>query len=104
MIDVKYIDLEHIEHVADIEPEPTLAVSEDEHYIGSLGEAGKRLMKELLAETDESEPMGDRVFGRLGVSYQHARWRDFDLYWVDEENGNEALVEALKTWNSARNM
>ena len=44
---------------------------------------------------------GDRVFGRLGVGYSHRRWNDADVYWADDE---DAFVEALRGWNSARSM
>ena len=43
-----------------------------------------------------------RVFERLGLSFQHRRWKDYDLYWADE--GNEAIVEALERWNQAHTL
>ena len=102
MVDVKYIDLENIESVSEIEPEPTLALSENAHHIGSLGSEGKRLMLELLSATDESEPAGERVFGRLGLPYQHATWQDYDLFWAEVDKGE--VVAALGRWNSARSL
>jgi hypothetical protein len=101
-IDVRNVDLEHIESVDEIKPKPTLALRKGDHYIGPLGGVGKRLMLELLKATDESEPTGDRVFGRLGLEFQSATWREWEIFWarVDEE----AVVEALKLWNSAHSI
>jgi hypothetical protein len=36
-IGVRNVDLEHIESVDEIEPKPTLAVREGDHYIGPWG-------------------------------------------------------------------
>ena len=99
-VDPENVDLTHIEDVSDIEPPPILAVSENQHRFGPIGYEGKRLLKELLQATDESTPFEDRVFNRLGLSYQHATWDKYDLYWVDE--GSDAFVEALENWNAAR--
>lgn len=101
-IDVDTIDLTHVQDVTDIEPTPTLAVSDDAHHIGPLGHEGKRLMLELLDATDEEEPVGTRVFGRLGLPYAHARWHEFDLYWA--EGGSDAVVKALASWNAAHSL
>jgi hypothetical protein len=101
-IGVRNVDLEHIESVDEIEPKPTLALREGDHYIGPLGSVGKRLMLELMKATDESEPTGDRVFGRLGLDYQSARWNDWEIYWARRDE--QAVVEALKRWNSAHSM
>ena len=67
MVDVKYIDLENVESVSEVEPEPTPALRENAHHIGSLENEGKRLMLALLSATDENEPAGERIFGRLGL-------------------------------------
>lgn len=101
-MDVKYVDLEHIESIDEIEPPPTLALTEGDHFIGPLGSTGKRLMLELLGATDESEPTGERVFGRLGLDYQRAEWKDWEIYWARDDN--EAVLEALKRWNSSHSM
>jgi hypothetical protein len=101
-IDVRHVDLEHIESVDEIRPKPTLALRPGDHYIGPLGSVGKRLMLELLKATDQSEPTGDRVFGRLGLDHQSAEWKDWEIFWAREDE--EAVVEALKRWNSAHSM
>lgn len=101
-IDVKHVDLEHIESVDEIKPAPTLALKEDDHFIGPLGSTGKRLMLELLDSTDENESAGERVFGRIGLDYQQARWNDWDVYWA--EGSEEDVVESLKRWNSSHSM
>lgn len=101
-IDVKHVDLEHIESIDEIEPTPTLALKPGDHFIGPLGSTGKRLILELLGATDEGEPTGDRVFGRLGLEYQQARWKGWEIYWAREEK--EAVITALKRWNSAHSM
>lgn len=101
-LDAKYVDLEHIESVDEIKPEPTLALREGDHYIGALGSVGKRLMLELLKATDESEPTSDRVFGRLGLEYQSAQWGGWEIFWAREDK--EGVTEALKRWNSAHSM
>lgn len=107
-VDPANVDLEAIEDVSDVEPTPTLAVSDNEHHFGSfgpdagaLGQEAKILLRELLDATPENESTSERVFERLGVGYSHAEWQDYDLYWADDE---EAFVEALRTWNSARSM
>ena len=102
MVDVKYIDLENVESVSEIKPEPTLAIKENAHHIGSLGSEGKRLMLELLSATDESEPADERVFGRLGLPYQHTTWQGYDLLWAEVDN--EEVVAALERWNSGHSM
>lgn len=99
-VDPNNIDLNGIEDVSDIEPAPTIAVSRSRMEFGSVGEEGKRLLKELMDKT-EDEPMSRRVFTRLGVGYSHAQWGDYDLYWADDE---DEFVEALENWNSANNL
>lgn len=101
-IDVKHVDLENIESIDEVEPKPTLALKQGEHFIGPLGSTGKRLMLELLGATDESEPTGERVFGRLGLDYQRAEWNGWEIYWA--QSGDEAVMEALKRWNSSHSM
>ena len=98
-LDVKHVDLEHIESVDEINPKPTLALTQGDHYIGPLGSTGKRLMLELLKATDEEEPTGERVFGRLGLDYQQAQWHGWEVYWAREDD--EAVLAALKSWNSS---
>ena len=95
------VDLTHIEDVTDVKPEPTIAVSETRHHIGSIGASNKRILLDLLDKTDESEPFGARVFDRLGVGYSHTTWDGFDLFWVDDE---DAFENALRTWHSAQEM
>jgi hypothetical protein len=99
---VRHVDLEHIESVDEIEPKPTLAPREGDHYIGPLGHVGKRLMLELLKATDESDPTGDRVFGRLGLEYQTARWKGWEIFWAREDE--DGVTEALKRWNTSHSM
>ena len=96
-----YIDLENIEDVSDIDPPPTLAVnhSDGEQRLGPMGDAGRRLMLELLDATDESEPMGERVFGRLGLNWRATNWAGWDLYWAAAER--EDVIDALQEWNAA---
>lgn len=101
-IDVQNVDLENIESVDEIKPKPTLALREGDHYIGPLGSTGKRLMLELLGATDESEPAGDRVFGRLGLEHQTAQWNGWQIFWAREDE--EGVVDALKRWNSSHSM
>jgi hypothetical protein len=101
-LDVRHVDLEHIESVDEINPKPTLALREGDHYIGHLGHVGKRLMLELLKATDESEPTGDRVFGRLGLEYQTAQWKEWEIYWAREDE--DGVTEALKRWNTSHSM
>lgn len=93
------VDLTHVESVTDIKPPPTLALSEHEHHIGPIGDLSKRWLLMLLEETSEAEPAGTRVFDRLGVPYAHATWRDFDVYWADDE---DAFIEALRRWHEAQ--
>jgi hypothetical protein len=38
-LDVKYVDLEHIESVDEISPKPTLALTQGDHYVGPLGDS-----------------------------------------------------------------
>jgi hypothetical protein len=59
-------------------------------------------MLELLRTTDESEPTGDRVFGRLGLEYQTARWKDWEIFWAREDE--DGVTEALKRWNTSHSM
>lgn len=94
------LDLERVEDVTDIKPASTLAVSEHEHHVGPLGREGKTLLLRLLAETDEREPPGDRVFRRLGVDYEHTTWNEYDLFWADADD----VVSALEEWNAAQSM
>ena len=107
-VDPATVDLETIETVTDIEPTPTLAVSNNDYHFGSfgpgagaLGQEAKLLLRELLDATPEDEPAAERVFARLGVGYSHAAWKGFDLYWADDE---DRFVDALRTWNSAHSM
>lgn len=99
-VDLESVNLTHVEDVTDIEPPPTIAVSDTEHHFGALGHEGKRLMLELLEATSEEEPFGERVFGRLGLPYTHTAWNEYHLYWADVDN--ETVVEALEEWNAAR--
>lgn len=103
-IDPQFIDLEHVEDVSDIDPPPTLAVNHEagEHRLGPLGEAGRRLLLEVLDATDEDEPMGERVFGRLGLDWNEATWDGWELYWADADK--EEVVKALKRWNASYHM
>ncbi len=101
-VDLNAVNFDHAEDVTDIQPEPTLAVSDGEHHIGALGNEGKRLMLELLDDTDENEPMDARVFDRLGLAHTHAEWNGYDLYWADAPT-NE-VVAALERWNAAQSM
>ena len=96
-----YIDLEHIDDVSDIDPAPMLAVNEEEgeRRLGPIGDAGRRIMLELLDSTDATEPFGERVFGRLGLDWRATNWRGWDLYWAAAER--EDVVDALKRWNAA---
>lgn len=94
-----HVDLNNIEDVTDIEPEPTLAASDSEHRIGSIGLRGKTLLIELLAETPDDEPMAERVFERLGEEYAHAEFEDYDVFWAEDE---DSLVESLEEWESGR--
>ena len=98
-VNPKNVDLTHTESVTDIEPTPTLALSDSEHHIGPIGDLGKRWLLMLLDETAEAEPAGTRVFDRLGVPYTHATWRDFDVFWADDE---DAFVETLRRWHEAQ--
>lgn len=101
-IDVSNVDLEHIESVDEIKPKPTLALREGDHFIGPLGGVGKRLMLELLKATNETEPTGERVFGRLGLECQTAQWDGWELFWARADE--EEVTEALKRWNSGHSM
>lgn len=94
-------NLETAEDVSDIEPPPTMAVSENEHRLGSLGEEPRGLLLDLLDATDDSEPIEARVFDRLGVDCHHRRWRAYDLYWARDE---EAFAEALRDWKRSAEM
>lgn len=98
-MDLASVNFDTAEDVTDIEPEPTIAISENEHHFASIGYEAKRQLLMLLDETDPEEPLSTRVFERLGVPYQHASWRDYDLYWADDE---EAFVEALRDWHQTR--
>lgn len=101
-VDVSNVDFGSVEQVTDIKPQPDVILGENEHYFGSLGTEGKRLLLELLEETDENEAPEDRIFRRLGVGFTHAEWNGYDLFWA--VGGAEALVDALEDWNSARNL
>ena len=100
-IDPKTVDLTHIEDVSDIKPEPTVAESEDDRRIGPIGGTNKRVLLELLDQTDEDKPFGARIFDRIGVEYTHATWNGYDLYWVKDQ---DAFTDALRTWHSAQEM
>lgn len=95
------LDFTGVEDVTDIEPQPTLAIGEDSHYFGSIGAEGKALLSELFDMKSDDEPADERVFARLGVGFSHTRWRDFDLYWADDEN---AFVDALREWKTTQEM
>lgn len=102
-VDAHLIDLNHIEDVSDVEPEPTLAVRGTGYRPGPLGSEGKRLIKELLNATeDEDAPVGTRVFDRLGLDYEHRQWNGYDLYWADADR--DTIVSALEAWNTAHSL
>lgn len=94
-------NLDAADDVSDIKPPPTLAVSENEHRIGPLGEGPRGLLLELLGATDANNPIEARVFDRLGVDYTHLRWQAFDLYWAGDE---DVFVEALRDWKRSAEM
>lgn len=91
------LNLSEAEDLADIEPAPTLAVGEDDHHIESLGPRGSRLLRELLDDLDEDEPVSEGVFDELDEAFSHAEWEDYDLYWADDE---EAFIDALEDWDA----
>lgn len=101
-IDASNVDFGNVEDVTDISSTPDIIIGEHEHHFGSLGNEGKRLLLELLENTDENVPAEDRIFGRLGLGFQQAEWNNYALFWTD--GGPDALVKALEAWNSARNM
>lgn len=65
-VDLASVNFDTAEDVTDIEPEPTIAISENEHHFASIGYEAKRQLLMLLDETDPEEPLSTRVFERLG--------------------------------------
>lgn len=99
-VDVNGIDFENIADISEITPPPTLALSDKAHFLGPIEARGRKLMLALLDATDANEPTGERVFGRLGLSYRHASWNGWELFWADDAPHD--VVLALERWHAAQ--